>query len=182
VVGPLEQVLAREQGPVQREPIEDGRHAPMMPKHRGVGPARVYVIRRRPDGTDARCAHRSDDCTLGGHGGIGRVRTSLGQLLELADGITLTGVCLDPDGAMRLLEETEVDVVVMDPRLPDFPAGRALAHIIADRWPSIRVVSLNWPDEYLPAAPACVTVAPRTVQPESLLDLLRGSSGSAVQA
>jgi hypothetical protein len=111
-----------------------------------------------------------------------RVRTSLGQLLELADGITLTGVCLDPDGAMRLLEETEVDVVVMDPRLPDFPAGRALAHIIADRWPSIRVVSLNWPDEYLPAAPACVTVAPRTVQPESLLDLLRGSSGSAVQA
>jgi hypothetical protein len=111
-----------------------------------------------------------------------RVRTSLGQLLELADGIMLTGVCLDVDGAMRTLEETEVDVVVMDPRLPDFPAGRALAHVIADRWPHIRVVSLNWPEEYLPAAPACVTVAPRTVQPESLLDLLRGSAGPTAPA
>ena len=55
----------------------------------------------------------------------------------------------------------------MDSRLPDFPAGRALAHLIADRWPDVRVVSLNWPEEYLPAAPACVTVAPRTVQPDS---------------
>jgi DNA-binding NtrC family response regulator len=107
-----------------------------------------------------------------------RVRTSLGRLLELADGITLTGVSLDVEGAVRALEGTEVDVVVMDPRLPDFPAGRALANVIADRWPDIRVVSLNWPEEYLPAAPACVTVAPRTVQPDALLDLLRGSSAS----
>ena len=107
-----------------------------------------------------------------------RVRTSLGRLLELADGITLTGVSLDVEGAVRTLEGTEVDVVVMDPRLPDFPAGRALANVIADRWPEVRVVSLNWPEEYLPAAPACVTVAPRTVQPDALLDLLRGSSTS----
>jgi DNA-binding NtrC family response regulator len=107
-----------------------------------------------------------------------RVRTSLGRLLELADGITLTGVSLDVEGAVRTLEGTEVDVVVMDPRLPDFPAGRALANVIADRWPDVRVVSLNWPEEYLPAAPACVTVAPRTVQPDALLDLLRGSSAS----
>ena len=106
-----------------------------------------------------------------------RVRTSLGHLLEVADGITLTGVCTDVDAAMRVLEGGEVDVVVMDPRLPDFPAGRALAQIIADRWPGIRVVSLNWPEEHLPAAPGCVTVAPRTVQPESLLDLLRAAGG-----
>jgi hypothetical protein len=105
-----------------------------------------------------------------------RVRTSLSRLLEVADGITLTGVCPDVDGAVRTLEAGEVDVVVMDPRLPDFPAGRALAHEIADRWPSVRVVSLNWPEEYLPGAPTCVTVAPRTVQPDTLLDLLRGSS------
>ena len=109
-----------------------------------------------------------------------RVRTSLGRLLELADGITLTGVSLDVEGAVRTLEATEVDVVVMDPRLPDFPAGRALANVIADRWPDVRVVSLNWPEEYLPAAPACVTVAPRTVQPDALLDLLRGTSASTV--
>jgi DNA-binding NtrC family response regulator len=109
-----------------------------------------------------------------------RVRTSLGRLLELADGITLTGVSLDVEGAVRTLEGTEVDVVVMDPRLPDFPAGRALANVIADRWPDVRVVSLNWPEEYLPAAPACVTVAPRTVQPDALLDLLRGTSASTV--
>jgi DNA-binding NtrC family response regulator len=105
-----------------------------------------------------------------------RVRTSLSQLLQLAEGVTLTGVCMDVEGAMRTLEEGDVDVVVMDPRLPDFPAGRALAQAIADRWPGVRVVSLNWPEEYLPAAPACVTVAPRTIQPESLLDLLRAPS------
>ena len=105
-----------------------------------------------------------------------RVRTSLGHLLELADGIALTGVSLDVEEAVRTLEGTKVDVVVMDPRLPDFPAGRALANVIADRWPDVRVVSLNWPEEDLPAAPACVTVAPRTVQPDALLDLLRGSS------
>ena len=94
----------------------------------------------------------------------------------------LTGVCLDPEGAVRLLEESDVDVVVMDPRLPDFDAGRALANAIADRWPRVRVVSLNWPEEYLPAAPACVTVAPRTVQPDALLDLLRGQPGPAAYA
>jgi DNA-binding NtrC family response regulator len=107
-----------------------------------------------------------------------RVRTSLARLLELADGIALTGVCPDVEGAVRTLESSEVDVVVMDPRLPDFPAGRALANVIADRWPVVRVVSLNWPEEYLPAAPACVTVAPRTVQPDALLDLLRGDGAS----
>jgi DNA-binding NtrC family response regulator len=111
-----------------------------------------------------------------------RVRSSLSRLLELADGIVLTGVCLDPEGAVRLLEESDVDVVVMDPRLPDFDAGRALANAIADRWPRVRVVSLNWPEEYLPAAPACVTVAPRTVQPDALLDLLRGHPGAAAYA
>jgi CheY-like chemotaxis protein len=111
-----------------------------------------------------------------------RVRGSLGRLLELADGIALTGVCDDVAGALRLLEGTTVDVVVMDPRLPDFDAGRALAQAIAERWPDVRVVSLNWPDEHLPSAPACVTVAPRTVQPESLIDLLRGHPGSAAYA
>ena len=111
-----------------------------------------------------------------------RVRTSLSRLVELADGIVLTGMCLDADEAMRVLERGEVDVVVMDPRLPDFDAGRALAQVIAQRWPSVRVVSLNWPDEYLPNAPACVTVAPRTVQPEALIDLLRGQPGAAAHA
>ena len=111
-----------------------------------------------------------------------RVRSSLSHLIELADGIVLTGVCLDVEGAVRTLEQGGVDVVVMDPRLPDFPAGRALAHLIADRWPDVRVVSLNWPEEYLPAAPACVTVAPRTVQPDGLLDLLRGQPGAPAHA
>ena len=110
-----------------------------------------------------------------------RVRSSSSswlKLLELADGVALVGVCLDVEGAIRTLESTEIDVVVMDPRLPDFPAGRALAHVIADRWPQVRVVSLNWPEEYLPAAPPCVTVAPRTVEAESLIDLLRSYADS----
>jgi DNA-binding NtrC family response regulator len=111
-----------------------------------------------------------------------RVRGSLGRLLEIADGIVVTGVCDDVEGAVRVLEETAVDVVVMDPRLPDFDAGRALAQAIAERWPDVRVVSLNWPDEHMPNAPACVTVAPRTVQPEALIDLLRGQPDSAAYA
>ena len=96
----------------------------------------VPPIARMPDGRRRRATPRSSSMASSELDpgpvrvlvvdGDRRVRTSLGQLLELADGITLTGVSLDVEGAVRTLEGTKVDVVVMESAPSRLP-GRSRA-------------------------------------------------------
>ncbi|MET0771702.1 MAG: response regulator [Candidatus Limnocylindrales bacterium] len=71
-----------------------------------------------------------------------RVRQSLAGLIRVSDGLTLTGAVGDPVGAMVALEGDPVDVVLIDPRLPEAEVGVALLGEIRARWPRTRIVAL----------------------------------------
>jgi DNA-binding NarL/FixJ family response regulator len=103
-----------------------------------------------------------------------RVRQSLAGLIRVSDGLTLTAAVGDPVGAMDALEGQGVDVVLIDPRLPEAEMGVALLGEIRARWPHIRVVALSvvehlstlWdePEQLIVVSPA---------SPEVLVDALR---------
>jgi DNA-binding NarL/FixJ family response regulator len=71
-----------------------------------------------------------------------RVRQSLAGLIRVSDGLTLSGAVGDPVGAMHVLEGDPVDVVLIDPRLPEAEVGVALLGQIRTRWPGTRIVAL----------------------------------------
>jgi DNA-binding NarL/FixJ family response regulator len=109
-----------------------------------------------------------------------RVRQSLAGLIRVSDGLTLTGAVGDPVAAMHALERDAVDVVLIDPRLPEAEVGVALLGEIRAIWPSVRIVALSvvehldalWDD-----ARELVVVSPAS--PELLVETLRDRSLSA---
>ena len=106
-----------------------------------------------------------------------RVRQSLAGLIRVSDGLTLTGAVGDPVAAMHALERDPVDVVLIDPRLPEAEVGVALLGEILAIWPSVRIVALSvvehlgalWDD-----ARELVVVSPAS--PELLVETLRDRS------
>ena len=72
-----------------------------------------------------------------------RVRQSLAGLIRVSDGLTLTAAVGDPVGAMAALQGDAVDVVLIDPRLPEAEVGIALLGEIRHRWPRVRIVALS---------------------------------------
>jgi DNA-binding NarL/FixJ family response regulator len=109
-----------------------------------------------------------------------RVRQSLCGLIDVADGMEMTCSAADPAGALAELAEHPVDLVLLDPRLPEFDAGKALVGAIRRDWPQTRIVALYWPEEHQNGEAHAITVVPSTVQPDSLVDLLRASASGAV--
>jgi len=109
-----------------------------------------------------------------------RVRQSLCGLIDLAEGMEIAGSAADAAGALAGLAQGGVDVVLLDPRLPGFDAGKALVGAIARDWPDTRIVALYWPEDPGVSDGARVTVLPSAVQPDSLVDLLRISATAAV--
>lgn len=75
-----------------------------------------------------------------------RVHQSVSDLLRLSGGIEVVGESGDVRGALALMEEQRPDVVLLDPRLPDLEAGRALMSSIALGWPDTRIVLSGWSD------------------------------------
>ncbi|HEY8177952.1 MAG TPA: response regulator [Candidatus Limnocylindria bacterium] len=75
-----------------------------------------------------------------------RVQQSIAEVLRVA-GVEVIGTAGDVRSAMELVEAGHPTVVVVDPRLPDIDAGRALLSGIALGWPSVRVVLMGWTDE-----------------------------------
>jgi len=71
-----------------------------------------------------------------------RVRQSLAGLIRVSDGLVLSAAVGDPVGAMHVLEGDPVDVVLIDPRLPEAEVGIALLGEIRARWPGTRIVAL----------------------------------------
>jgi DNA-binding NarL/FixJ family response regulator len=81
-----------------------------------------------------------------------RVRQSLTDVLRLAGGVEVLGSAGDVGAALELVELHRPDVVVIDPRLPDIPAGVALVNGIRLAWPATRIVLTGWggPETALP--------------------------------
>jgi len=107
-----------------------------------------------------------------------RVRQSLVGLIDLADGMEIAGSAADAAGALAGLAAGHVDVVVLDPRLPEFDAGKALVGAIRRGWPATCIVALCWPEDPAGLAGARLTVVPSAVQPDSLVELLRSCAVS----
>ncbi len=105
-----------------------------------------------------------------------RVRQSLCGLIDLADGMEIAGSAADPASALAGLAKRPVDLVLLDPRLPEFDAGKALVGTIRRDWPATSIVALYWPEDPSTADGPRITVVPSAVQPDSLVDLLRSSA------
>jgi len=105
-----------------------------------------------------------------------RVRQSLCGLIDLAEGMEIAGSASDPAGALAGLAARPVDLVLLDPRLPEFDAGKALVGTIRRDWPAMSIVALYWPEDPAVQGGGRVTVVPSAVQPDSLVDLLRASA------
>jgi DNA-binding NarL/FixJ family response regulator len=73
-----------------------------------------------------------------------RIRQSLSDVLRLAGGVEVLGSAGDVRAALELMERHQPDVVVVDPRLPDVPAGVALLSGIRLAWPETRIVLTGW--------------------------------------
>lgn len=96
-----------------------------------------------------------------------RVQQSVAEVLRLA-GVEVIGTAGDVRAAMELVEAGHPTVLLVDPRLPDIDAGRALLSGIALGWPSVRVVLMGWTDEHngMPDDAAFVS---KSAQPEEFV-------------
>jgi DNA-binding NarL/FixJ family response regulator len=106
-----------------------------------------------------------------------RVRQSLAGLIRVSEGLSLVGAVGDPVGAMHALETDPVDVVLIDPRLPEAEVGIALLGEIRTRWPRMRIVALSvveQPGSLWDEPEQLVVVSPAS--PEVLVETLRRHS------
>ena len=75
-----------------------------------------------------------------------RVRAAMSSLIGLATGLELTGSVGHVAAAIETLETSVPDVIVLDPKLPDFDAGIGLVGVVRQRWPEVGIVVLTWSD------------------------------------
>jgi DNA-binding NarL/FixJ family response regulator len=71
------------------------------------------------------------------------VRECLAGLLAIGDRLEVVGDAGRPDRAIALVATLSPDVVVIDPRIPELPAGLALIARIRDVAPAARVVAVG---------------------------------------
>lgn len=108
------------------------------------------------------------------------VRETLAGLLEIGRRCVVVACAGAPDEALDLIATCGPDVVLLDPRLPELDAGRALLSTIREGWPSIRIVVLGASDAldgagHVPIADAHVR---KTFRPSELLGAIDAAIGS----
>lgn len=96
-----------------------------------------------------------------------RVQQSIAEVLRVA-GVEVIGTAGDVRSAMELVETGHPTALLVDPRLPDIDAGRALLSGIALGWPSVRVVLMGWTDES-DGMPDDATFVSKSAQPEEFV-------------
>jgi len=73
-----------------------------------------------------------------------RVRSSLADLLELADQVDVVGSAGHARAAFDACEACRPDVVIIDPRLPELPDGIAFIRRLREEQPHVRVIAIAW--------------------------------------
>ena len=104
-----------------------------------------------------------------------RVRQSLTGLIDLADDLEVVGAAADPGAAMALLMAGPVEVVLIDPRLPEVDAGMAFLTEAHRRWPRMALVAMSCFDEVERSTQSIGGLAfvAKSGQPEALIEALR---------
>jgi DNA-binding NarL/FixJ family response regulator len=72
-----------------------------------------------------------------------RVRASLSSVLSLVPGVEVVGAAGDPEAALAILAMASVDVVAIDPRLPDIDIGLGLLSALRRERPGLRIVVMS---------------------------------------
>jgi two-component system response regulator AtoC len=110
-----------------------------------------------------------------------RVRQSLCGLAAITDDLVVVDAVADADAAIRTLEQQPVDVVLIDPRLPDVDVGLALLVELHARWSHLAMVVMSSSDDV--AHPAlsngALAFVAKAGQPETLMESLRRSGRAA---
>jgi DNA-binding NarL/FixJ family response regulator len=83
-----------------------------------------------------------------------RVRESLTGLLGIGDRLTVVGSACEVGPALDLVRTSDLDVVVVDPRLPEMASGLDFINRVHAEAPGVRVVVMGWADGPEPAATA----------------------------
>lgn len=107
-----------------------------------------------------------------------RVRESLAGLLCIGHRCAVIGTAGDADAAILLAGQSEPDVIVLDPRLPDRDGSALIAQLkIAS--PASRVLVLNWSDsaDQVTGADAYVR---KTFRPHELIDAVVAATRRSV--
>ena len=110
-----------------------------------------------------------------------RVGGSLAGLLEIGQRCAVVACAASPGAALDLLATHRPDVVLVDPRLPDLDAGRALVIEIRRLLPTTRVVIVGV-SETLDAAAfgdAADAYVRKTFRPKELLGAIAAAIGSS---
>jgi DNA-binding NtrC family response regulator len=110
-----------------------------------------------------------------------RVRQSLCGLAAITDDLLVVDAVADGAAAIGCLERDDLDVVLIDPRLPDVDVGLALLVEMHARWPHLSLVVMSSSDDL--AHPAlsngALAFVAKAGQPEALLESLRRSGRAA---
>jgi DNA-binding NarL/FixJ family response regulator len=96
-----------------------------------------------------------------------RVQQSIAEVLRVA-GVEVIGTAGDVRSALELVEAKHPTVLLVDPRLPDIDAGRALLSGISLGWPSVRLVLMGWTDER-EGVPAQAAFVSKSALPEEFV-------------
>jgi DNA-binding NarL/FixJ family response regulator len=96
-----------------------------------------------------------------------RVQQSIAEVLRVA-GVEVIGTAGDVRSALELVATARPTVILVDPRLPDVDAGRALLSGISLGWPSVRLVLMGWTDER-EGVPTETAFVSKTAPPEEFL-------------
>jgi DNA-binding NarL/FixJ family response regulator len=108
-----------------------------------------------------------------------RVRESLAGLLGIGQRCLVVGSAGTADAALRLAQNADPDVVVVDPRLPGIDAGAALIAQLRELVPDSRILVLNWSDGADQASGADA-YARKTFRPHELIDAVVSTSRRSV--
>jgi DNA-binding NarL/FixJ family response regulator len=96
-----------------------------------------------------------------------RVQQSIAEVLRVA-GVEVIGTAGDVRSALELVESSHPTVLLVDPRLPDIDAGRALLSGISLGWPGVRLVLMGGPDER-EGVPSDAAFVSKTALPEEFV-------------
>jgi DNA-binding NarL/FixJ family response regulator len=104
-----------------------------------------------------------------------RARQSMKALLNTAPQVAEVREAVDGRDAVRLIEESQPDLVLMDVRMPVMDGLQATRHI-KQNWPAIKIIAFSMYPEYsseamVAGADAFVT---KGESPARLLDALEG--------